>query len=161
MRGVIETVAVGAEDWRAWRALRLAALAQAPDAFGSTLAQWTGAGDQEARWRARLADVALNLILRRDGHDVAMASGAVLGDPTTVELISLWVAPAARGRGVGDAAVQGVVDWARRQHPGADVILSVRSANVVAVRLYQRHGFVDVGASPDDPSERLMRQRRL
>src|SRR5579875_3297701 len=54
--------AVGPEDWRRWRALRLAALAEAPWAFSSTLAQWSGPGDTEARWKDRLAGVALNLV---------------------------------------------------------------------------------------------------
>ena len=37
------------DDWRLWRDLRLAALAESPDAFGSRLADWQDAG--EARWR--------------------------------------------------------------------------------------------------------------
>ncbi|MBU7600615.1 hypothetical protein JGS22_024025 [Streptomyces sp. P38-E01] len=37
------------------RLLRLAALAEAPYAFGTTLAQWQGEGDRPDRWRARLA----------------------------------------------------------------------------------------------------------
>ena len=49
------------DDWQLWRELRLAALAEAPDAFGSTLAEWSGAGDTEQRWRTRLHGVALNL----------------------------------------------------------------------------------------------------
>ncbi len=69
-----------------------------------------------------------------------------------VELISLWVAPFARGRGVGDAAIQSVVSWA---NPLA-VVLSVKADNKSAIRLYRRHGFVDAGRSPDDPTERRM-----
>ncbi len=52
---VIEVRVVTADAWRAWRQLRLSALAQAPAAFGSTLAQWSGPGDIEERWCARLA----------------------------------------------------------------------------------------------------------
>ncbi|EIV92109.1 N-acetyltransferase [Frankia sp. QA3] len=67
----------------------------------------------------------------------------ISGDRTdldTVELISLWVAPAARGRGVGDLLVAAVVAWAARA--GADkVVLRVYENNHHAVRLYQRSGF--------------------
>lgn len=43
------------DDWPIWRELRLAALAEAPQAFGSRLADWQGEGDREERWRDRLS----------------------------------------------------------------------------------------------------------
>ena len=48
--------------------MRLAALPDAPAAFGSKLAKWSGTGDAEQRWRARLRDVALNLVLVLKGE---------------------------------------------------------------------------------------------
>jgi ribosomal protein S18 acetylase RimI-like enzyme len=36
-------------------------------------------------------------------------------------------------------------------------VLSVKADNHRAIALYQRHGFVDAGQSPDDADERLMR----
>jgi ribosomal protein S18 acetylase RimI-like enzyme len=145
------------DDWRLWRRLRQAALAEAPQAFGSTLAEWSGAGDTEARWRARLADVALNISVSSDGEPVAMASGTAPGSRGAVEIISMWVAPAARGAGVGDAAIRHIIGWAARAYPNAGLELSVKADNPVAIALYQRHGFIDAGPSPDDPGERLMR----
>jgi ribosomal protein S18 acetylase RimI-like enzyme len=68
--------------------------------------------------------------------------------------VSLWVAPAARGRGVGEAAIAAVVDFAA----GREVVLSVRPANAPARRLYRRCGFIDEGPSPDDPAELRMRR---
>jgi ribosomal protein S18 acetylase RimI-like enzyme len=38
------------------------------------------------------------------------------------------------------------------------VVLSVKTGNDHASRLYRRHGFVDAGPSLDDPDERLMRR---
>lgn len=64
-RKVTEVVNVSPDSWRMWRELRLAALAEAPNAFGSTLAEWSGAGDTEQRWRARLEDVARRSRKRR------------------------------------------------------------------------------------------------
>ena len=155
---MIEVLVLTPDDWQLWRELRLAALTEAPAVFCSTLAEWGGAGDTEQRWRARLAEVALNLVLTVDGEPLGMVSATAPGPAGDVELISLWVAPAGRGRGLGDEAIRQVVDWAHDQHPGHALVLSVKNDNQPARALYRRHAFVDAGPSPDDPAERRMRR---
>ncbi|WP_433561257.1 N-acetyltransferase family protein [Nocardia sp. CA-151230] len=150
---MIEIQPLHPDDWRLWRELRLRALTESPSAFGSTLAEWTGPGDTETRWRARLTTVPLNVVVRVDGAPVGMAGG-YLRDDGAAELISLWVAAEARDRGVGDAAVCAVIDWADQR----EVVLSVKTDNAPAITLYLRHGFVDAGPSPDDDGERFMRR---
>ncbi|WP_325004908.1 hypothetical protein [Intrasporangium sp.] len=86
---VIGVIEVGENDWPVWRHLRRAALTESPAAFGSTLAQWSGAGDTERRWRARLTSVALNLVLTMDGEPVGLVSATAPGADGHVELISL------------------------------------------------------------------------
>ncbi len=137
------------EDWPTWRELRLAALGEAPYAFGSKLADWQGDGDRAERWRDRLLAAGINAIAELDGVAAGMVSGVASG--AEVELISLWVAPRARGHAVGDALVQAVLDWARAQG-AASVALEVREGNAHAEALYRRHGFVDQGrvAAPED-----------
>src|SRR5215472_2683061 len=71
-----------ADDWRIWRGLRLAALDEAPHAFGSSLADWTGTGGSEDRWRSRLTAVPFNLAAYLRGSEAGMVSGADLGDGT-------------------------------------------------------------------------------
>jgi ribosomal protein S18 acetylase RimI-like enzyme len=154
---VIEVVKVSPDSWRMWRELRLAALAEAPSAFGSTLAEWSGAGDTEQRWRARLEDVALNLVVMCDGEAAGMVSAAAPGDGRPAELMSLWVAPSGRGRGVGDEAIRQVLTWVRETFAATAVELSVKIDNNHAIRLYERHGFIDAGPSRYGPGERLMR----
>jgi ribosomal protein S18 acetylase RimI-like enzyme len=149
---VIEVRRVGEDDWREWRSLRLAALATDPAAFGSTLAEWSGPHDLESRWRARLAASPFSALLDLDGGTAGMVGAFEEGD--AVELVSLWVHPAARGRGIGEAAIAAVAGFA----DGRDVLLSVRTANAAAIRLYRRCGFVDEGPSPDDRLERRMRR---
>lgn len=154
---MIELKIVTPDGWPEWRRLRLEALRDAPHAFGSTLADWQGEGDTEQRWRNRLMSVEFNVTARVGGMSAGMASGHRQQDG--IELISMWVAPFARGTGVGDRLVGAVVDWARRE--GASrVLLSVKADNRPAMRLYGRHAFVDAGPSPEsDPGatpERLM-----
>jgi len=133
---------VSPDDWRRWRELRLAALADAPAAFNSMLADWQDA--DEDRWRWRLLDAPVNLIADLDGRPAGMASGTTTGDATEREVISLWVAPFARGRGIATALVLAVVGWAR--DAGARrVVLEVKADNDAARALYRRLRFVDAG----------------
>jgi ribosomal protein S18 acetylase RimI-like enzyme len=151
---------LGTDDWAAWRALRLAALATDPAAFGSRLADWQGAGDREERWRGRLALAGShNLLAELDGVPVGMASGIPGEDPAVRELISMWVAPSARGRGVGDALVAAVVAWARAGG-AAGIGLAVVVGNDAAVGLYSRHGFAFTGEVAE-PSPDGRREARL
>jgi ribosomal protein S18 acetylase RimI-like enzyme len=145
------------DDWRMWRELRLAALAEAPSAFSSALAEWSGTSDTEQRWRARLAEVALNLIITFDGEPTGIVSAIAPDGDRPAELISVWVSPTGRGRGVGNEAVRQAVAWVRENFPGSDVVLSVKANNTHAIRLYERHGFIDGGPSPYGSDERLMR----
>lgn len=134
------------DDWADWRELRLAALLDAPSVFGAKLADWQGAGDTEKRWRARLGGKH-NVLAYLDGEPAGMVSGMPHGNG--VALISMWVAPFARGRGVGDALVAAVVARA-----DGTVSLTVKKANLAAAALYRRHGFVDDG--PASADERRM-----
>lgn len=142
---------LGVDDWPTWRWMRRAALAEAPDAFGSTLAQWSGTGDAEERWRSRLRAVEHNVLAELDGGPVGMVSSTAPANGD-VELLSMWVAPEVRGKGVGDALVR----WVRDRATGvgaARVLLDVRAANGRAIALYERHGFRDIGSAsaPGDP----------
>jgi GNAT superfamily N-acetyltransferase len=147
---VVEIQQLTADDWRLWRELRLFALAEAPEAFGTGLAEWQGNGDTEARWRNRMTAVPFNVLVVDGGRAVGQVSGLPTDDPSVVELISMYVHPEARGTGAGAALVESVCEWARGN--GANtVILGVKSTNVHARRLYERCGFsVDQSRGRDD-----------
>lgn len=161
---------LGPDDWQVWRDVRLAALAQAPEAFGSTLAQEQSR--TEAQWRDWLhPDRGLKAVALsgNDGHAsgnaVSETAGLVGGwvpDPgiPAAVLFSMWVRPSARGRGIGDLLVVSVLDWALRQRY-ASISLTVVDGNERAARLYARHGFRLTGQTvphPNDPAvvERIM-----
>jgi GNAT superfamily N-acetyltransferase len=133
---MIEITSLGPDDWERWRDMRLDALAEAPYAFCSSLSEWQDAGEQI--WRDRLNEVSLNLIAQLDGHDAGMVSGMAFEDE--VELLSMWVAPFARGAGVGDALITAVVEWVSSQRKSR-LVLRVLHGNEMAESLYGRHGF--------------------
>jgi GNAT superfamily N-acetyltransferase len=138
---VIELHDIGADDWKLWRDLRLAALEEAPYAFGSTLADWADASEQ--RWRDRLGvPNAYQVIVSFEGTPAGMGGGFLTEDPQVAELVSMWVAPPGRGRGVGDAVIAAVEQWARG-NDAHTLMLSVAVGNEAAHKLYLRNGFTD------------------
>ena len=84
-------------DWVRVRTLRLRALEDAPDAFGTTLAEDRALplGD----WRARLEDEShVTFVARIENADVGLAVGSFYeGLARTAGLFGMWVAPSARG----------------------------------------------------------------
>lgn len=138
---MIEIRVLSEDDWPVWRELRLKALSEAAYAFGSRLADWQGDGDREERWRQRLAiPGSCNLVAFLDGQAAGMATGVPTEDNGVVELISMYVDPAARGRGVGDVLMQRVEQWAR-QVGAEELRLAVTAGNGNAWALYERNGF--------------------
>lgn len=133
------------DDWSQWRDLRLASLADAPGAFHSRLADWIGA--TEAQWRERLDTPGRCIVADLDGRPAGMVCGMPPDATGVSDLLSLWVAPFARGQGVGDALVAAVVTLAG-ELGAARVALHVVEGNDAASGLYRRNGFVDHGLVP-------------
>lgn len=151
---MIDVQAIGPDDWKAWRELRLAALQEAAFAFGSQYADWVDA--PEERWRERLGSPgAYQVIASLDGTPAGLAGG--FPDDGQAELVSMWVAPEGRGKGVGNALMQAVEDWARSI--GATALrLSVVPGNDPAHDLYLRHGYVDTDELGDLMADGVRRE---
>ena len=74
-----------------------------------------------------------------------MSSGAFTRvNPLEVQLISMWVDPSARGRGVAQRLIRAVALWANGRG-SSRVVLFVQEANTSAQRLYERAGFRPTG----------------
>ena len=144
----VEIRRIDRSEWPALRELRLRALIDSPDAFGSTHDQETS--DPEAAWRDWAADGAkggtgFTAIAVGDGGWVGMAVGAPhLEHPGELGLFGTWVDPSVRGEGIGRRLVDAVVAWARTA--GFPTIrLRVTTSNLAGIRLYERCRFLDEG----------------
>lgn len=128
---------VGPDDWRRWSLLRLAALADAPDAFSSTVAREQGF--DEGEWRDRLA-AGPRVIARIGEGDVGLVGVHLADGPREPQVYGMWIHPVWRGTGLADALVVEVLSWARGT--GQDHLrLWVMPDNARARNLYERHGF--------------------
>jgi GNAT superfamily N-acetyltransferase len=124
------------------RELRLQALREAPDAFGSTYERELARSTSD--WRQWLTPGATFLCLEPAG-----ARGMVAGlrdeiDPAVVHLMAMWVHPAIRGSGAADDLVAAVLAWAESEGAGL-VRLKVIQGNGRARRFYERTGFRPTG----------------
>ena len=158
----MEVRQTGAADWAALRRLRLRALADAPGVFASTLEAELAFPDDV--WRRRAGDdpAAATFIAGEGGADIGLARIFAAADPPgRAHLVSMWVDPGHRRRGVARALIGRAVRWAA-EHRADEVILWVADHNAPARRLYEGIGFRPTGARqplPSDPaqSESLMR----
>ena len=157
---------VRADEAMALKALRLAALADAPTAFGSTHAEEARCPDEF--WRGRAARGAAGeasvLFVAHRGPELVGLAGGYRPEPFdgSIELVSMWVHPAVRRYGVAGRLVDAVVDWAATLGAGA-VDLWVTESNRAATRLYERCGFGLTGRRqplPSDPSLDEVQMRR-
>jgi ribosomal protein S18 acetylase RimI-like enzyme len=138
-----------ADDWAQLRVARLAALADAPYAFQSTLAEEQQLTEQT--WRDRAG---------RGGTFAACDGDAIVGLATGIDegrdwhLVGVWVSPTLRGSGVADRLVAAVCELAGRS-VAASVTLWVTEENDRARAFYRRLGFVPTGGRqlvrPEDP----------
>jgi GNAT superfamily N-acetyltransferase len=129
-------------DWSALRDIRLEALTDAPEAFGSTL---QGALRLSARqWRHKVATTSY-FVAEQEGAVVGMVSGGYNdARPGTHWLYGMYVTPRARGGEAAELLVGSVVEWARGE--GArEIYLHVASGVPRARAFYLKSGFTFTG----------------
>jgi ribosomal protein S18 acetylase RimI-like enzyme len=138
-----------------FREIRLRALQDSPAAFASTYAR--EAAFDDAEWARRVqvwnGDQGIGFLAIDEGVPCGIA-GALLETPAQAQLVSMWIAPDYRQRGVGRSLVESVVAWADLR--GLHLItLMVTSVNESALRFYERLGFTRTGRTepyPNDPA---------
>lgn len=138
---------VATDDWRRYRAVRLAMLLDEPDAYGSSF-QREVAFDEDT-WRDRLGHPVL-VAEREDGLPLGAATLYTAAPDAVPEIVAMWVAGHARGRGIADALVEAAVTEAA-DGGATEVRLHVMLDNPRAVAFYERAGFAFDGAHGDAP----------
>lgn len=138
----------GPEDWAALRQVRLAGLAEAPEAFASTLEHEQAFGEEV--WRDRL-QTAIWFLAWQGNDPVGMvaafpaAGNAPASGPAGEwHLVSMWAGPQVRGQGVADQLVAALAR-AVKAAGGERLALWVADGNDRARGFYLRYGFQPTG----------------
>jgi len=142
LSSAIEVRRLGPEDWQLYRRVRLAALKEAPYAFGSSHQREVHL--PASRWRQTLVDRA-RFVAEVDGVIAGTVSGGDGDGTAAAAMTAMWVDPRFRRQGVGDVLVKHLIEWARSARYD-EMFLWVTDVNANAERLYERNGFVRTGA---------------
>lgn len=140
-------------DLEALWALRLQALRESPESFGSTYEETLARGKEsilqrlqhggENNFYSGAFDDTQNLI-----GMVAFVRPAGIKERHKGDIISLYVPPVGRGQGIARALMEAVIDYARQQ-PGLEQLhLSVVTTALPARNLYRSLGFQTYGTAP-------------
>lgn len=131
-----------AGDWRELRTIRLEALDDTPEAYGSTYEESLAWSNLQWRTIARSRNYYLGEYHKKI---CGMASGGYNDDhPDTWWLYSMYVSPVARGSGLATQLVDRVASWARDE--GAkELFLHVGLSVARARAFYKKVGFEESG----------------
>lgn len=146
------------DDWEPLRDVRLAALSEAPYAFGSTYAREVAFTEEQ--WRGRIVNRGVTFLgFLGEESEPAGVSGVFTADGVA-DLVSMWVRPSARGRGVGEALIAAAAGWAKTRDYDT-LYLWVTESNAPARRLYERCGFTPTGERQPLPSDPALQEIQL
>jgi len=158
MGGMVLVRKVVEDDWKVLRDVRLAALSEAPYAFGSTYAREVAFTEEQ--WRGRILNRGVTFFgFLADVPEPAGLIG-VFTVEGTADLVSMWVRPSARGRGVGEMLIETAADWAKARDCNP-LYLWVTESNAPARRLYERCGFTPTGERQPLPSDPTLGEIQL
>lgn len=125
------------DDWEMLRDIRLRALADTPDAFGSTLEREHDL--PEKQWRRRLVRPVMVVL---DGERPVSMAGA-FADGGRLQVWGMWTEPGYRGRGHARTLLDALLGDAIAS--GQPVSLHVNTTNAGARAFYESYGFVGTG----------------
>jgi GNAT superfamily N-acetyltransferase len=143
----IEVRTFDVAEWREYRNMRLCALQDSPDAFGSTYEESSRIHDTE--WVDRLERVTAKtdfpVKATADGIFAGMAWAKIESSNLDIaRLYQMWVALEFRGKGIGKALLLAAIDWSKSRRAKA-MQLGVTCGDSPARRLYESEGFVSAG----------------
>lgn len=147
----LEIITLPLDQWKEYKEIRLRSLQNNPQAFAQTYAKVLEWPDE--KWQERLQRVidgeSWMLFAKLDGKIVGMVGGywdEEAGEKQRVEVISMYVDPKARGKGIARVLLNKVLEEFRKNGNFSVAGLGVSVNQKAARRLYESLGFKVVGS---------------
>ncbi|MEI7792849.1 MAG: GNAT family protein [Candidatus Berkelbacteria bacterium] len=138
------------EDWAEYKKIRLEALEKEPTAFAMSFEEEVGRSDD--LWSTKLdpsGDLLNYMIFACDGNEVIGMAGIFQNEKTKLKHISniygVYLRESYRGRGIGKAMLEIMINEAKKAPGVAKISLSVNTEQLPAVRSYEKAGFKNIG----------------
>ena len=142
----VDIAPLAADEWPLLKQLRIAALTDAPDAFGPTAEHARAQPDSYWQtWASRLdAARGLALFVLRCANEPAGIVSATRDRAGIGHIGAMWIAPSARGRHLGSRLLDHALEFLDAS--GCTTIeLSVTEGNAGPLALYRSRGFALTG----------------
>jgi ribosomal protein S18 acetylase RimI-like enzyme len=151
MEESISVVALGPQDWRDLRAIRLEALRSEPAAYSSSFEETLARSDEH--WQQRLAsDHSVHLLARAQSRPIGMVGGYLgsdEGDESVAVVFGMYVAREYRGRGIGRLLLSSLIDRLSAFPQICTIRLGVTETQDPARALYESMGFQVIGKTEE------------
>lgn len=148
---MMEILKLSSNEAMRFKAIRLRSLLESPDAFGTKFETANNWNDEN--WISQVQKMH-TFIATIDGPDVGVVR--LVKDENNSEIawiISMWIAPEARGKKVGSKLLQFVIEFAKKER-FKSLKLDVVDSNQAAILLYERYGFSKNGIVGNFPAPR-------
>lgn len=147
----IEIVSLRPEEWQLYKELRLRALKEEPQAFGSTYEE--NLNHPDAYWKQRLEDSFKKdtqwLLFARLNNQLIGMIGAYLEKEDQAEVIAMYVMPETRGKGISKLLMKELIKKIKINNDIKKIIITVNPEQKAALHLYHNVGFQLVSQEKD------------
>ena len=132
-----------ADDWQAFRDIRLEALSKSSDVFSASFADESG--KDEVFWRGRIGANDQCALFGLYDQDTVIGMTAIYRDwnrPADAAVLCMsYIRKEYRGRGLADLLYKLRIDWAKAQNGMVLLSLHCREGNEASFKAGQRWGF--------------------
>lgn len=139
----IEIVSLKPEEWQLYRDIRLKALKEEPQAFGSTYVDNSKRPDEF--WMQRLDDASKMfsqwLVFAKVDKKIVGMVGAFLEKLDEAHVIAVYVVPEAREKGISKMLMKELLAKIKTNGEIKKIVVDVNPEQVAALNLYKHSGF--------------------